>query len=178
MVAVSTTASVHEVASELLTTCEAILATTVGGPVQRAYLYPGLPALDFACDQVAVYQTGIQDEQTSPLSPIPQVGHRRALSWVNLVSLTVMAARCIHVGGTAGGGYTPPGPAVLTADAEKVMEDGWALWCGISAAIRNDDLFGGTCNDIKLLGMVPMLPQGALAGWTLTIQFELGGIPE
>jgi len=176
--AVSTTASVHEIAAELLTACETILATTVGGPVQRAYLYPGLPALDFACDQVAVYQSGIGEEQMSPLTPIPVVGQRQRLGRVNLVSLTVMAARCIRVGRTTTGGYTPPTVSAVTEDAEKIMEDGWALWCGISAAIREDGLFGGTCQDIKLLGMIPMLPQGALAGWTLTIQFELGGIPE
>lgn len=178
MVAVSTTATVHQFAAELLDTCEQILATTVGGPVAKAYLYPGLPALDTNCDQVCVYQTGIADEQTSPLAPIPATGHRRGWVYVNLVTLMVMVARCIRTGGTSGGAYRPPSAAQSTEDAEKVMEDGWALWCGISAAIRQEGLFGGVCQDIRLLGLTPLLPQGGLGGWTLPVQFEVGGIPD
>jgi hypothetical protein len=55
------------------------------------------------------------------------------------------------------------------------MEDGWALWNGVSTAIINDDLFGGVCKDIKLLSMSPLVPQGGVAGWVLTVSFELPG---
>lgn len=168
-------AALHEAAQEFLDACEAILATTVGGPVARAFLSPGLPVFDSACDSVSVFAQGITDEQTSPLAPIPQVGQRRRLAWQNLATLSAQAVRCISVGGNTTGGYRAPKAEVMTADAQKVMEDGWALWNGISTAIRDEALFGGTCNDIKLLSMTPMLPSGQIAGWTLTVQFQLAG---
>lgn len=172
---VSTAATVHEVAQELLDASEAILATTVGGPVALAYLSPGLPAIDFQCDQVAVYIAAIADEGTSPIAPIPVTGYRRRRGWVNIVGFSAMAIRCVSSGDTAHNGYQPPNAAVLSSDARKVMEDGWALWNGISTAIIEDGLFGGTCNDIKFVSLAPMIPQGGVAGWVLTVTAEMPG---
>lgn len=172
---VSTAASVHEIAQDLLDASEQILAATVGGPVALAYLSPGLPSLDYQCDQVAVWNSALGEEQTSPLAPAPQIGMRRRLGWKNLVTLSVLAARCVHVGKTTRSGYTPPSSEVLTADGAKVMEDGWALWNGVSTAYIQDGLFDGTCEDFKILSMSPLTPQGGMAGWVLTLAVELAG---
>ena len=172
---VSTAASVHEIAQDLLDAAETILATTVGGPVALVYLSPGMPSLDFQCDQIAVWNANLGEEATSPLSPVPAPGFRRRNGWLNLVTLSTLVARCIRVGKTTSTGYTPPGAAVLSADAAKVMEDGWALYNGISTAIIQDGLFGGTCQDIKFVSMTPLTPQGGMGGWVLTLSIELAG---
>lgn len=174
-VVASTVASVHEAAQTLLETSALLLEPTVGGPVALTYLSPGLPAFDYACDQVIVWNSGIAEEFTSPLTPFPQIGQRPRLGWVNLVTLSVFAGRCIHVGQEARGQYSPPGAELLTADSVKVMEDGWALWVGLHYAIRNEALFGGTCQDVQFRSMTPITPQGALAGWIVVVSFELGG---
>ncbi len=171
----STAASVHEAAQTLLDLTVSLMTGTVGGAPALAYLSPGLPAFDYNCDQACVWASNIGEEQTSPLTPIPQVGGRPGLGWLNLVQLSAFAGRCVRVGNTTSAGYTPPSAAVLTADSQKVMEDGWALWEGVHYAIRDADLFGGVCKDIKFQGITPITPQGALAGWVLTVSFELAG---
>ncbi len=172
---VSTSATVFEVAQELLDVSEAVLADTIGGPVALAYLSPGLPAIDYQCDQVAVYLAAMSEEATSPLAPIPASGHRGSWGWVNLVAFSIHASRCIDTGHTANNGFTPPTVANLLIDSRKVMEDGWALWNGIHGAIAEDGLFGGTCNDIKFVSMTPLVPQGGIAGWVLTVTAEMPG---
>lgn len=171
----SDAASLHEQAQDLLDAAYAILSGTVGGAPKMQYLSPGLPALDYQCDQVAVWAAAIGDEQAGAVSPPPQVGQRRRLAWTNLCVLSCQATRCISTGTSTKTGWTPPKEAVLTSDAEKVMEDGWALWNGISTAILDEALFGGTCKDIKFVSMLPLTPQGGVAGWVLTVSFELAG---
>ncbi len=165
----------HEAAQTLLDLTATLMGTTVGGPPALSYLSPGLPAFDYNCDQAAVWVTAITEEQTSPLTPIPQVGQRPSTGWLNLVTLAALAGRCIRVGKSTGNGYAPPTSAVLTEDSEKVMEDIWALWEGVHYAIREQDLFGGLCQDIKFQGITPLTPQGGFAGCVLSVQFELAG---
>lgn len=171
----STAASVHEAAQTLLDLTVSLMTGTVGGAPALAYLYPGLPAFDSPCDQACVWNSAITEEQTSPLTPIPVVGGRPGRGWLNLVTLSAFAGRCVKVGSSTGGGYATPKAAVMTADAEKVMEDGWAIWEGVHYAISGQNLFGGVCQDVKFAGMSPITPQGALAGWVLSVQFELAG---
>ncbi len=171
----STAATVHEVAQEFLEAAVAIVNDTIGGPVALAYLSPGLPSLDFQCDQIAVWIAALGDEQTSPLSPVPQPGQKRRIGWVNLATFSCMVARCVNVGTTTKAGYEPPTIYQLSSDARKTMEDGWALWNGVSTAIRDDALFGGTCMDIKFLSMSPLTPAGGMAGWVLTLSAEMAG---
>ncbi len=172
---VSTSATLHEVAQELLEASVTILNDTIGGPVALAYLSPGLPSLDFQRDQVAVWVAALGDEATSPLAPIPVTGQRRRMGWTNLAVYSVMVARCVHSGQTTKGGYEPPTIYELSGDARKTMEDGWAIWNGVSTAIIDDGLFGGTCTDIKFVSMTPLSIAGGMAGWVLTISAELAG---
>ncbi len=172
---VSTSATLHEVAQELLEASVTILNDTVGGPVAIAYLSPGLPSIDFQCDQVIVWIAALGDEATSPLAPIPVTGQRRRMGWTNLVVYSVMVARCVHTGTTTKGGSEPPEISDQASDARKTMEDGWAIWNGVSTAIIADGLFGGTCTDIKFVSMTPLSIAGGMAGWVLTISAELAG---
>lgn len=169
MVAVSTAASLGELAQELLTASEQIIADTSGGPVALSFLAPSIPTLDHGCDQIIVWCSGIPEEQTSPLTPIPQTGMRRRVGWLNLVNLNVWVARCLDVR------RVPVPPATSTEDAEKVMEDGWALINGLSSAFMAGDLFDGTCRELRFLSMVPLNSEGGMGGWALTVQVELGG---
>lgn len=172
---IGTVQGVAQLAHELLAASETALATTIGGTPEITYLSPGLPALDRGCDTLAVWAALVTDEQTAPLTPLPQVGQRRRVAWLNIVTLNALVARCVRVGYSTQRGYSYPTSEQLTEDAEKVMEDGWALWNGISLAVRDDGLFGGVCQDIKLPTLSALTPQGAMAGWVLTVQVELPG---
>lgn len=171
----SDASTLTEQAEALLDVAYNAMSATVGGPPALKYISPGLPALDYQCDQVAVWAAGIGDEQAGALSPQPVVGQRRRLAWVNLCTLNVLMGRCIHTGKSTSKGYTPPLESELGEDGGKVMEDAWALWNAVSTAIVQDDLFGGVCQDIKLLSMTPLTPQGGVAGWVLTLSFQLPG---
>lgn len=173
--AATTVASLHETAQALLDAATAAVATTVGGPVAESYLSPGLPAFDRGCDSVIGYAGALNWEATSPFGAMPS-GHRFQYgAWVNLPTLLVTVVRCVHVGAGDGKLYRPPTPGQSTTDALKIMEDGWALWNGVAREILAGALFDGVCNDIKFQGLVPLTPQGGLAGWTLQVGVELGG---
>lgn len=166
---------IAQTAQALLDAAFEAVSDTVGGEPSVSYLSPGLPALDRGCDTLAVWSSLIADEQTQPLTPLPQLGQRRRIAWLNIVTYNVQIARCIRVGRETQGGYSVPTVEQMTTDAEKVMQDGWALWNGISQAVRDDALFGGPCQDVKFPTMAAMTPQGAMAGWVLTVQAELAG---
>lgn len=169
MVAVSTAASLGQLAQELLDTSELIIAGTSGGPAALAFLAPSIPALDHSCDQIIVWPNAILEEQTSPLTPLPQTGMRARIGSVTLVNLNVWVARCLTI-------RTVPVPsAASTADTEKIAEDGWALWNGVLSAFLDGELFNGTCQEMRRLPMVPLNSEGGFGGWALTVQVELGG---
>ncbi len=173
---VSTVASLHEIAQELLDAAEAAVADTVGGPVVEAFLSPGLPAFDRGCDIAVAWAGQLGMEATAPLAPAPAVGHRFQYGgWVNLPTLNVTVLRCVAVAQDQKGVYRVPSPDQLSADARKVMEDGWAIWNGVCRDILRGELFGGTCNDIKVQALIPVVPEGGLAGWTLNVAVELPG---
>lgn len=169
MVAVSTAASLGQLAQDLLDTSEAIIASTSGGPVALAFLAPSIPVLDHSCDQIIVWANVIGEEQTSPLTPIPQTGMRPRVGIVTLVTLNVWVARCLTVP------RVPVPTDVQTADSLKLWEDGWALWNGVLTAYLSGDLFDGTCQEFRRVSMVPLNSEGSMGGWALTVQVELGG---
>lgn len=169
MVAVSTAASLGELAQELLDVSEAIINGTSGGPVALTFLAPSIPVLDHSCDQIIVWANVIGEEQTSPLTPIPQTGMRPRVGIVTLVTLNVWVARCLTIR------KVPVPGDVQTADTLKVAEDGWALWNGLLTAYLAGDLFAGTCQEFRRVAMVPLNSEGGMGGWALTVQVELGG---
>lgn len=169
MVAVSTAASLGELAQDLLDTSEAIIANTSGGPVALFFLAPSIPVLDHSCDTLIVWPNAIAEEQTSPLTPLPQTGMRARVGSVTLVTLNVWVARCLQVP------RVPVPGALQTEDTLKIAEDGWALWNGVLSAFLDGSLFDGTCQEMRRFPMVPLNSEGGMGGWALTIQVELGG---
>ncbi len=173
---VSTIASLHEIAQALLDAGTDAVDDTIGGPVAESFLSPGLPAFDRQCDFAVAWAGQLGMEATAPLAPAPAVGHRfQYAGWVNLPTLNVTVLRCVATARETAKSYQVPSPEQLSDDARKVMEDGWAIWNHVAREILQGNLFGGPCNDIKLQALVPVVPQGGLAGWTLNVAVELPG---
>lgn len=169
----STVASVHQLAAVLLAACDDILATTVGGRPDSVFLSPGLPALDRQCDTLIVYAVPPSIQTTSP-QPSGASGSQLLFGWRNFVGLTALIARCVPVGEEQNGRFIAPSEVELTAAADKVMEDMWALWNGIGSNLAS--LFDEyPCDDVLFDGLTPLDPQGGFAGWTLAVQVELPG---
>lgn len=171
--AVTTVASVHQLAAALLTACDDILETTVGGRPDSVFLSPGLPALDRQCDTLTVYATP-PTMQTEPNQPSGLPGSGFRFAWRNFVGLTALIARCVPVGGLVDETWVAPSEIALTAAADKTMEDMWALWNGIGSNLT--DIFEEyPCQGVAFTGLTPLDPQGGFAGWVLALQVELGG---
>lgn len=169
----STVASVHELAQELLDACEAVLATTVGGPPAAVFLSPGLPALDRQCDTLSAYATA--PAVTGASSP-GGLGASMRFAVQTHIALSVMVARCLPVGRETKQRYLPPTAQQLTGAAQKVMEDMWALWNGVVTQVFDGSLFEGhPCRGVEFLSLTPLDPQGGFGGWTLALQVDLDG---
>lgn len=165
----STKASVHQLAGELLTKCELALGTTVGGAPAFVSLNPGLPALDRQCDQLWVWET-------APVVEGEGGGPSLRFAWRTLIGLSALIARCVPIAADVNGRYTVPSAVQLTEAAQKVMEDMWALWNGVTSEILAGDLFEShPCRGVRFVGLEPLDPQGGFAGWTLQLQVELDG---
>ena len=166
----TTVASVFTAAQELLDVAEAALQTTDAGFTGSAFLNPGQPAFDVQCDFVCVWQsaTNLAVPATIPASQIFRTGPR-----VNLVTFNVTNGRCIHSGSLKSG----PTIAEKTGDAETHMQDGIALWNGITDALADGELFQGVCSQLIVLGMTAYTPQGGIAGWNLVLQGQIDGYP-
>jgi hypothetical protein len=168
-VTVATVDSIAQAAQDLLDAAEAALQTTDAGFSGQAFLNPGLPAFDSACDFVCVWMGG---EALAGQTVIPTSQQFRTGPRVNLVTLNVTAGRCVHVGT----GQRPPTLAEKTADAVVHMQDGQALWVGVGDAI-SDGLFDGTCRQVWMQGLTAIVPQGQVAGWNLVVVVQIDGYP-
>lgn len=173
-VTASTVNALGEAAQDILDAVLRALDLTTAGPPALHYLAPFLPALDSQCDQVIGYCAGIGEELTAPSSPAPVTGKRAVHGRVNLPQLHVLVGRCVATGTTTKTTYTPPSPEQMTANALKVMEDGWALWVNLAQQIRDGELFT-RCGDIHFLGVQPLASQGGVAGWTAVFAVALDG---
>lgn len=155
----------------LLAVSQSALGNTTEGSPTLAYIAPAPPAFD-CCPALIVFTQSIGEEATSPFGPPMATGRRDSFGRVDLVGLVVLVLRCapkVQKDGT-----------VLTADimdvATIVQEDGWALWNGITCAIKND-IFLGKCADIHLDSARAINEQGGCVGWAMTLRAEIGGIP-
>lgn len=172
-VAVSTVTSLGDALQELLDAGLAALATTGKGVPDIHYVSAGVPPADFGCDQLIAFANLIGEEATQPGSPTPAPGRRHGRGRVNLPTMNLMVARCWSVKPPISEASIPG----LNADGLAHAEDGWALWNGVTAAIRDNTLFGGRCDDIHFDGLRALDPKGGLYGWILTLRPSLDGIP-
>lgn len=154
----------------LLTTAEAALAATTAGTPTTAYVSPSAPAFD-CCPALIVYAASLEEEATSPLSPFAATGMRDRYGRVILAGLVITALRCAP--------KVQPDGSVLTTDIEasavEVQEDGWALWNGITCAIKNGT-FEDLCSIVHLDRSFAIPEQGGCVGWQFVLRAEIGGI--
>lgn len=171
-VAVSTVNSTYELSQSFLNVCETALATTAGGIPNPSYIYPVAPPVD-CCPALIVWMSGLGEETTSPFSPPAATGHRASYGRLNLVGLTVWALRCaprVNADGSID-------LAEIAEISQIVQQDGWALWCGIYDAIR-DERFRDLCTAVHFDRARPVREAGGCLGWEMSIRAELGGIPD
>ena len=167
----STITALTDMARLLLTESEAALALTTAGTPSLSYISPAAPAFD-CCPALIVNVQGLGEEFTSPLYPVGSTGMRDKFGRVILAQLVISALRCAPK--VQGDG------SVLTADIEavavQVQQDGWALWCGITCAIKNG-IFEDLCSIVHLDRSQVIPESGGCVGWQFIIRAEIGGIP-
>jgi hypothetical protein len=170
-VTVSTITSLTDLADLFLTTSEAALATTTAGVPATSYVSPAAPAFD-CCPALIIYVAALSEEVTSPSSPSGATGMRDRYGRIILATLVVNALRCSPKVQSDG--------SVLTTDIEavavEVQEDGWALWNGITCAIKNGT-FEDLCSIVHLNSSQVIAEQGGCVGWQMVLRAEIGGIP-
>lgn len=163
-----------DAATDALNTIPLADPLLLGAP-DRRFVNPGLPAFD-CCDQLTVHTDRVADAAT--LAPALSPGKRHTLGKKNVVSLIITSTRCIPTGvdGPAGT-FQLPEPAELSASAEQINADGWALWNHIYNLLAAGDLLS-RCSNVVFDGLVSVPPQGGCGGWTLTISAQYDGYTE
>lgn len=169
--AASTVTSLYDLAAELLSVSETALATTAAGTPALAYLAPATPVFD-CCPALIVNVGALSEEVTSPTAPIAATGQRDRYGRIILATLVVTALRCAPKP-LKDGSVTV---AANEAATLEVLEDAWALWNGITCAIKNDT-FEGLCSYVHIQQSVSIQEQGGCVGWQFTLRAEIGGIP-
>jgi hypothetical protein len=168
---VSTITSLTELADALLVTASTSLAATTAGTPALSYLSPAPPAFD-CCPALIVHVQSMGEEATSPLSPVGATGMRDKYGRIILAQLAITALRCAPPVQSDGSVLT----ADIRASAIEVQEDGWALWNGITCAIKNG-VFKDLCSIVHIDRSAVISEQGGCVGWAMILRTEIGGIP-
>lgn len=127
-------------ARELLDAALEAVAMTSGGPIERQYVSPGMPAIDCP-PQITVHAGGPAFAETAPVSPPLQPGERTLVGSVNLVALTITVVRCTPTLGDDGDVVDWPDPGDLEASAAEIYEDLWTIWNHLATLKRSGALF-------------------------------------
>lgn len=170
-VPVSDVTSLYTLAAALLNVAETAIGTTTAGAMPINYVTPATPAFD-CCPALIVSCGSLSEEVTSPTAPIAATGQRDRFGRIILAGLTVWALRCAAKVPRGGGVDATAQEQVAVA----VLEDGWALWNGITCAIKNGE-FEGLCQIVHIGQAVSISEQGGCVGWQMSLRAELGGIP-
>lgn len=170
-------ADLYTAASQLLDAANEACAQTTGGGFSRAYVSPGLPPWD--CEQLTLHVGGAQLGDTAPLQPPLQPGVRegsdRAL---RLVAFTITPLRCC-VPVVGGQGIKLPSPDKISACAEQVDSDLWAIWNHLASLKRNGLIFPPAKDRVMFFDpAVAVSTSGGVAGWQIQVRVEIPGYPE
>ena len=72
------------------------------------------------------------------------------------------------------------GGSVLVADNEaatrEVLQDGWALWNGVTCAVK-EGTFENLCSYMHVQQAISVAEQGGCVGWQMSLRAEIPGIP-
>lgn len=164
-------------ALELLDVCEAAVGSTVGGPIERAFLASALPALD-CCPQLTVHIGGLGIENTVPTTPVTAPAHRLTTTGMLMLAVYVVTVvRCQPVSKENRQVFVPPSPDELAAAAIESDQDLWAIWNTVAAAHNAGSLFGGRCPALYFDPPTPLLVEGACGGWEIPFRAAIDGYP-
>jgi hypothetical protein len=170
-VPVSDVTSLYTLTAALLNVAETALGTTTAGTPGTVYITPATPAFD-CCPALIASCGALSEEVTSPTAPIAATGQRDRFGRIILAQITIWALRCAPKPPRQGGVV----PVDQEACAVAVLEDGWALWNGITCAIKNGE-FEDLCSIVHLGQAISIAEQGGCVGWQMSVRAELGGIP-
>jgi len=168
----STVATAFGYAQELLTLCDTVLTATPQGTIDRQYISPGPPALD--CATLCVWVTSFGDDAIAS-GDARRTGHQHIYGWLNLIGFSIIIVRdCVPVSGPQMG--SAPLADDLTAAAETIVADVWAIWDEIPKAMEDDVLFGGRCSELYMDSAVALQTSGQLAGFQIDLRAAIRGI--
>lgn len=167
-------------ADDLFVVEEAFLAASIAaldptdaGAPDRAFVAPGDPALD-CCDQLTVHTQSLTELGMNAGAGANARARGLQRGDKNEALLLIEITRCVPVPTESGGKIVLPSPAAQQAAAKTISEDGWALWLGLSASLRDGPL-SNICSGAVRLGALKLPPQGGCGGWIFTYQYPLGG---
>lgn len=162
----------HALAQELLVASVESLDTIpgfdpgLGGAPDRSFISPGLPVFD-CCEMLTVHAVPVIESDTTTIA----LGAGKRHARINLVLLIVSAVRCIPV---AMDEENLPTPEQMSAAAEQLNADAWALWNHLWHLWKEEDLFT-RCGQVFWDGIFPIAPSGGCAGSTVNFRVSLDG---
>jgi hypothetical protein len=147
----------------------------IGAP-ERRFVSPGLPVWD-CCEQLAVHASPMSEADTTPSGL--DAGRRSARqARINHASFIATITRCVPTGElTTAGEIVVPEAVDLSLAARQINNDGWALWNRLFNAVYAGRLLT-LCDEVFWDGIIPVVPAGGCAGWTVSMRASLGGYPE
>jgi hypothetical protein len=143
------------------------------GAPARAFVAPGDPALD-CCDQLTVHTQTLNELGLNAGAGANARARAMSRGDKNEALLLIEITRCVPSPQQVNGRVILPAPAEMQAAAQLIAQDGWALWLGLSASLRDGDL-SEVCEGAVRLGAQKLPPQGGCGGWIFTYQYPLGG---
>jgi len=171
----------HAFAEALLDACVEALDTIpiyepdLFGAPERQIISPGTPVWD-CCEQLAVHVPLVGEAFTTPGGL--DAGRRASRARINHVSVTATITRCVPTGAEGqSGDYQPPTPAALSAAAEQIHADGWALFNHLFNMKSSAELLT-LCDEMFFDGVIAVVPSGGCAGWTVPVRAVIDGYNE
>lgn len=178
-------ADLHNLAQAYLDVCTDALDTipvltsevpALVGAQEIRHVSPGPPVWDCP-EMLIVHVAPLNEADTTPGGL--DAGRRAArYARINHVSLVATSLRCIPtVEQSASGAINLPTSEEKTAAAKQINADGWALWNHLFNAVHAEELLT-LCDEVVMVGIIPVIPSGGSAGWAVTARASLGGYQE
>lgn len=169
----SDVATLNSYAEEILAVAADAVATTIGGPIDRAFVSTTRPALD-CCPQLTVDLRSFVVEQLSPSTPVAAAGQRSKLRIVYVAGYVVTVVRCSTAADVSQGGLPATGP--IAALALETSEDLWAVWNAVRQKWNDGSGFlDGNCKDLYPDPPTPVNQEGGCVGWELPFRVWVDG---
>ena len=156
--------------AEALDTIPDIEGTSLLGAPDRQFVSPGLPVAD-CCEMLTTWVDPLGEGSRS----------RQTLTAnfrINRPRINLMILRCVPSGRVANKTYIPPSADALTASAEQIHADGWAIWNHLFNLIAAELLFDGRCVDLLWDPALSQTPSGGCGGWRFGLFVGIPGYPE